>query len=76
MVVRGPTTDNSTTEAATLKKDKYAKLMDEHYSKAKSSVWSSWYDSEIRDWLVQHGYAKNTLEQNRDEVSSAPLAVV
>lgn len=60
---------DSTNDAAQLKKEKYEKLLDEHYTRAKSTVWSGWYDSEIRDWLVQHGYLKSDAQAKRDEVS-------
>lgn len=42
--------------------------MDEHYTRAKSTVWSGWYDSEIRDYLVQHGYIKSDYEAKRDDL--------
>lgn len=53
-----------------MKREKYEKLLDEHYTRAKSTIWGSWYDSEIRDWLAQHGYVKNNFQANRDEVSA------
>jgi hypothetical protein len=43
--------------------------MDEHYTRAKSTYWSSWYDSEIRDYLVQHGFLKSDAQAKREEVS-------
>jgi len=58
----------SSTDAAQLKKEKYEKLLDENYTRAKTTVWSSWYDSEIRGWLVGHGYLKSDAEAKRDEV--------
>lgn len=59
----------SKTEAATLKKEKYAQLMDEHYTRAKSTAFSGWYDSELRDYLVQHGWLKSDAQAKREEVS-------
>lgn len=61
-------TPSSNTQAATLKKEKYEKLLDEHYSRAKSTAFGGWYDSEMRDWLVQHGFLKSDIEAKRDEV--------
>lgn len=61
-------TIQSNTDAAQLKRDKYEKLMSEHYTRAKSTIWSGWADSEIRDYLVQHGYIKSDYEAKRDEV--------
>lgn len=45
------------------------KLLDEHYTRAKSTVWGGWYDSEMRDWLVNHGFLKSDYQAKRDEVS-------
>lgn len=45
------------------------KLLDEHYTRAKSTVWAGWYDSEMRDWLVNHGFLKSDYQAKRDEVS-------
>ena len=61
----------STNDAAQLKKEKYEKLLDEHYTRAKSTVFSGWYDSEIRDYLVKHGYLKSDAQAKRDEVRLA-----
>jgi hypothetical protein len=46
------------------------KLLDEHYTRAKSSIWGGWYDSEIRDWLVSHGYLKSDAQGVIDTVRS------
>lgn len=43
--------------------------MDEHYSTAKSTVWSAWKDSDMRDWLVNNGYLKSDAQAKRDDVS-------
>ena len=59
---------SSKTDAAKLQKDKYEKLLDEHYTRAKSTVWSGWYDSEMRAWLVDHGYLKSDYQAKRDEM--------
>ena len=59
----------STNDAADLKKEKYQKLMDEHYTNAKSTVFGSWYDSEMRAWLVDHGFLKSDAQAQRDDVS-------
>lgn len=66
----------SKTDAAKLTKEKYEKLLDEHYTRAKSSVFGSWYDSEMRDWLVQHGFLKSDIEAKRDEVSFSTLFII
>lgn len=59
----------SNTDAAKLSKDKYEKLLDEHYTKAKSTVFGSWQDSEMRDWLVNHGFVKSNAQLKREEAS-------
>jgi len=64
----------STNDAAQLKKEKYEKLLDEHYTRAKSTVFSGWYDSEIRDYLVNHGFLKSNAQAKRDEVSYSALS--
>lgn len=43
--------------------------MDEHYTQAKSTMFSGWYDSELRDYLVQHGWLKTDAQAKREEVS-------
>jgi len=42
--------------------------MSEHYTRSKSTLFSGWYDSEMRAWLVQHGYLKSDTEAKRDEM--------
>ena len=46
--------------------------MDEHYTRAKSTVFGSWYESDMRSWLVEHGYLKSDAQAKREEVSSCP----
>lgn len=41
--------------------------MDEHYSKAKSSFWSAWSDSDMRKWLESHNF-KAEAKGKRDDV--------
>jgi hypothetical protein len=60
--------DPSSDSAKPLNKEKYLKLMDEHYNKAKDTIWSSWKDSEMRDWLVSHGHLKSEAKTKRDDV--------
>lgn len=43
--------------------------MDEHYNNAKGTVWESWKDSDMRDWLVNHGDLKKNAKHSREEVS-------
>ncbi len=57
------------TDAAQLKKEKYSKLLDEHYTRAKSTAFSGWHDSDMRSWLVEHGYLKSDGEAKREDVS-------
>lgn len=66
----------SSTDAAQLKKEKYEKLLDEHYTRAESTVWGGWYDSELRDWLVGHGFLKSDAQAKRDEVGGVNLAAM
>jgi hypothetical protein len=43
--------------------------MDEHYTNAKNTAWASWKDSDMRDWLVNHGHIKANVKAQRDDVS-------
>ena len=59
----------SNSSATKLSKDKYEKLLDEHYTRSKNTMFSGWYDSDMRSWLVDHGYLKSDIQAKRDEVS-------
>jgi hypothetical protein len=54
--------------ASDLKREKYEQLLTDNYHKAKSTVFSGWHDSELRDYLVQHGLVKSDYEAKRDDM--------
>ena len=58
----------SSNSAADLKREKYEQLLTDNYAKAKSTVFSGWHDSEIRDYLINHGLIKSDYEVKRDDM--------
>jgi len=42
--------------------------LQDNYHKAKSTVFSGWHDSELRDYLVQHGLVKSDYAAQRDDM--------
>jgi hypothetical protein len=51
-----------------LKREKYQRLLADNYVRSKNTLFSGWYDSELRDWLVQHGVVKSNAELKREEM--------
>lgn len=63
-----PFRPRSSNSAADLKREKYESLLTDNYHKAKSTVFSGWHDSELRDYLVQHGLVKSDYAAQRDDM--------
>lgn len=40
----------------------------DNYSNAVDTVWGGWKDSDIRSWLVEHGYLRSDAQVKRDEM--------
>lgn len=40
----------------------------DNYASASDTVWSSWTDSDIRAWLIEHGYLRTNAQKSRDEL--------
>ena len=59
----------SQADAAGLKRDKLEKLLEENWHKLPDNVNAAWKDSEMQDWLVQHGYMKSDAQLKADDVS-------
>jgi hypothetical protein len=39
-----------------------------YYISANDTFWSSWSDSQIRNWLIDHGYLRSDAQVKRDEL--------
>lgn len=55
---------------AQMERDKLATLLQQHYADARDTVWSAWGDSDMRTWLVEHGYIddRTAAGKKRDEL--------
>lgn len=42
--------------------------MKKYYYTLTDNVWNTWSDSELKAWLVDHGFLKSDVEKNRDEL--------
>ncbi len=40
----------------------------DNYNGATDTIWSSWSDSDLRSWLVSHGYIKTETQMRRDQL--------
>jgi hypothetical protein len=58
---RSALADNLTRESLTAK-------MSHYYYGTKDSVWSSWSDSDLHNWLVSHGVIKSDSQIQRDKL--------
>jgi hypothetical protein len=43
-------------------------LDSDHYTNAADTFWSAWSESDIRSWLINHGYLKSDAQARRDEL--------
>lgn len=42
--------------------------MKQYYYGLSDDVWSTWSDSELKSWLVKHGYVKSNQQINREKM--------
>ena len=42
-------------------------LSRDNYATAQDTVWSSWSDSDLRSYLIEHGYLKSDEQKKREE---------
>lgn len=42
--------------------------MKKYYYNSTHNVWNTWSDSELKVWLVDHGFLKSDAERNRDQL--------
>ena len=40
----------------------------ENYANAADTMWGAWSDSDMRAWLIEHGYLKSDAQVKRDEL--------
>ena len=40
----------------------------DNYASASDTVWASWSDSDLRSWLLAHGYIRTEGQKKRDEL--------
>ncbi len=40
----------------------------DNYASAVDTVWGGWKDSDIRSWLIDHGYLRSDAQVQRDEL--------
>lgn len=55
----------------TLQKDReyYLGLMEKYYYDHLDNVWSTWSDSQLKQWLVEHGVIKSDAQVTRDKMT-------
>lgn len=54
---------------AQIQREKMQKLIADNYINAKDTVWAGWRDSDMRSWLIEHGYMRSdSAEKKRDEL--------
>lgn len=49
-------------------RDKLRAQLENFYYTPADRVWSNWSDSELRGWLVDHGYARSDTQIARDKM--------
>lgn len=49
-------------------RDKLRTLMNKYHYRVKDAVWSTWTDSQLKNWLVEHGYVKTDAQITRDKM--------
>ena len=45
-----------------------AALLSDNYAAASDTVWGSWSDSDLRAWLIEHGYLRTDAQVRRDQL--------
>jgi Putative nuclear envelope organisation protein len=44
------------------------KMVQDNYLSATNTVWDAWTESEMRAWLIEHGYMRSDAQVKRDEL--------
>jgi hypothetical protein len=44
------------------------KMVQDNYLAMSTAVWDAWTESEIRAWLIEHGYMRTDAQVKRDEL--------
>ena len=44
------------------------KMVHDNYLAVSNAVWDAWTESEIRAWLIEHGYLRTDAQVKRDEL--------
>jgi len=44
------------------------KMVQDNYLAASNTIWDAWTESEIRAWLIEHGYMRTDAQVKRDEL--------
>ena len=40
----------------------------DNYSSASDTIWTGWSDSDLRSWLINHGYLRSDAQVKRDDL--------
>ena len=43
-------------------------MYSDNYVNAHDTVWGAWTDSQMREWLIEHGYLRTDAQKTRDEL--------
>lgn len=57
-------------DAAGYKRDKLEKLLEDNWNKLPDNLDAAWKDTEMRQWLVKHGYLKSDAQLKKDDVKT------
>jgi hypothetical protein len=49
-------------------RDKLRAFMNKYHYSVKDAVWSTWSESQLKNWLVEHGYVKSDAQLTRDKM--------
>jgi hypothetical protein len=49
-------------------REHYTELMKKYYYGTQDRVWSTWSDSELRNWLIDQGVIKSDAQVTRDKM--------
>jgi hypothetical protein len=44
------------------------KMVQDNYLSATNTFWDAWTESELRAWLIEHGYLRTEAQVKRDEL--------
>lgn len=46
------------------------KLIQDNYYSSTNAVWDAWTESEMRAWLIEHGYMRSDAQVKKDELKA------